>query len=333
MSDSTTSTSAVVMDVDGTQHPSSPSTCSPSQHVPGTLISPISSHVDFSFIPHTKMNPMLPALALSRRCSLACILEDPKSTSLPLEKRTNDSLYPPGQLESDDDLSIHISKVQVVEESAQTAAHRLGEVKAQVDELRIAPEAEELCIARADHARLVEDLANLMRTFDNTVTSQITSCLVDDHRIQDAKEHAQTAMMHVSMHCQSVSDQLSHHREQRQQAIADGVTRQIQEDGGAMLTEVLSQLPPLHNRMKDLHGGLDTSVKDEVQKHFQWERLTQQRKSASLLNTMQASLDEKFTQFTDQCHQDKVAMEGDLACALSEATTSEKGYASVLNIA
>ncbi|SJL08825.1 uncharacterized protein ARMOST_12196 [Armillaria ostoyae] len=252
---------------------------------------------------------MSPALALSRRRSLACILEDPKSASLPLEKRTNDSLYPPGWLESDDDPSIHISKVQVVEESAQTAAHRLGKVKAQVDELRIAPEAEELRIARADHARLVEDLANLTRTFDNTVTSRIASRLVDDHRIQDVKERAQTAMMHASARCQSVSDQLLHHREQ------------------------WHQLPPLRNRVKDLRGGLDTSVKDEVQEHFQWERLTRQRKSASLLNTMRASLDEKFAQFTDQCHQDEVAMEGDLAHALSEATTSEKGYASVLNIA
>ncbi len=136
-------------------------------------------------------------------------------------------MYPPGRLESDDDLSvcvylmnsipnfhiiskIHISKVQVVEESAQTAAHRLGEVKAQVDELRIAPEAEELRTARADHARLVDELDTLTRTFDDVVASRITLCLGDDHRIRDVRDHAQAEMADAITHSQSISDELSH---------------------------------------------------------------------------------------------------------------------------
>ncbi|KAK0460412.1 uncharacterized protein EV420DRAFT_1478195 [Desarmillaria tabescens] len=224
------------------------------------------------------------------------------------------------------------SKVQLVEESVQTAARRLAEVQAKVDELRFSLEAEELRTSWGDHARLVEELANLMCTFDDIVASRIQSRLVDDHRIQDMKERAQTEMTHASAGCQSVSDQLSRQREQRQQAIADGVTRQIQEDSGARVTEILNQLTPLRNHVKELREGLDTSIEDEVHECFQREWLARQRKCASSLNTMRASLEEKFAQFTDQCHQDEVAMEGDLTRALSEATTSEKGYAVVLKI-
>ncbi|SJL15203.1 uncharacterized protein ARMOST_18689 [Armillaria ostoyae] len=332
MLDTTTSESPAAMVVDGRQHPSSPSTCSPSQHVPGALISPIPSHVDFSFIPHTKMNPMSLALALSRRRSLACILEDPKSASLPLEKRTKDSLYPPGRLESDDDLSIHISKVQVVEESAQTAAHRLGEVKAQVDELLIAPEAQELRIAWADHARLVDELDTLPRTFDDVVASRIASCLVDDHRIRDAREHAQAEMADATTCSQSISDELSRRREQQQRAILDRVARRLQEDSSVRLTEIHSQLPPLQNRLSQLREGMDASVKTAAEDYFQCEKFIRQRNATGSVNTMQASLDKKFTQFADQCLKEEAAMEANLEHALSKAIASEKGCSDVIDV-
>ncbi len=258
-------------------------------------------------------------------------------------------MYPPGRLESDDDLSvcvylmnsipnfhiiskIHISKVQVVEESAQTATHRLGEVKAQVDELHIAPEAEELHTAWADHARLVDELDTLTRTFDDVVASRITLCLGDDHRIRDVRDHAQAEMADAITHSQSISDELSHWREQQQQAISDGVMCHLQEDSGVRLTEIHSQLPPLRNRLTQLREGLDASVETTAEDYFQHEKLIRQCHAASSANTMWASLDTKFAQFADQSLKEEAAVEGDLACALSEAIASEKGCSGVVDV-
>ncbi|KAK0505495.1 hypothetical protein EDD18DRAFT_1344317 [Armillaria luteobubalina] len=283
----------------------------------------VPSNTEYSFFPDTqKMDPMLPGVKLFRHLVIASVPEVPTSACLPLEKvhqcafipmvssfltydsqRANDSLYPTGHLESDDSPSVcvhlmsstlefHVnpqmptSKVQLVEESEQTAACQIAKVQAEVDELRVSPDAEKQRTSRADHAKLVEELANLTRTFDDIVASRIALCIVDDHRIQDAKELAQTKMSDASACCQSVSDQLSHQQEQQQQVIADAVTCQIEEDSGARLTQIHSQLLPLHSHLKELQEGLDASVERKLQEHFEREQLTWHRNCASLVNAM-----------------------------------------------
>ncbi|KAK0488165.1 hypothetical protein EDD18DRAFT_1359852 [Armillaria luteobubalina] len=360
----------MVVDADGNQHSSSSSSVAvPSQAMPDDTQQPllsahrppslpvwdlhqpfVPSNTEYSFFPDTKkMDPMLPGVKLVRRLVIASVPEVPTSACLPFEKRANDSLYPTGQLESDDGpsvcvhlmsstLAFHVnpqmptSKVQLVEESEQTAARRIAEVQAEVDELRVSPDAEKQRTARADHARLVEELANLTRTFDDIVASRIVSRVVDDHRIQDAKELAQTKMSDASARCQSVSDQLSRRREQQQQVIADAVTRRIEEDSDARLTQIRSQLSPLRSRLKELREGLDASIEHKLQERFEREQLTRHRNYAVLVNAMRASLDEKFAQFADLCHKQEATKEGDLARALAEATAAEKSFATVLDL-
>ncbi|KAK0480999.1 hypothetical protein EDD18DRAFT_1363600 [Armillaria luteobubalina] len=277
----------MVIDADGNQHPSSSfSVAVPSQAMPDDAQQPllsahrppflpvwdlhqpfVPSNTEYSFFPNTqKMDPMLPGVKLFRRLVIASVPEVPTSACLPLEKRANNSLYPTGHLESDDGPSMLTSKVQLVEESEQTAAHRIAEVQAEVDELHVSPDAEKQCTSQADHARLVEELANLTHTFDDIVASRITSHIVDDHRIQDAKELAQTKM----------SDQV----------IADAVTCQIEEDSGARLTQIRSQLSPLRSCLKELREGLDASVERKLQERFEREQLTWHRNCASLVNAM-----------------------------------------------